>query len=213
MRILAIADERDPSLTPARLKEIKPNLVVSCGDLEVGYLDFISSAANATLVHVPGNHDLPTAQHRRASNPGLWGFEDEWGSDDEPDMPGLSADGQIVTVKGITIAGLGGSIRYREGPNQYTERQMAGRVRRLRRKARLGRKNVDIFISHSPPLGIGDETDGPHRGFECFIPLLEALQPTLMLHGHIHPHGFTKPDRTLGATRIVNVIPHKVLEL
>ena len=77
----------------------------------------------------------------------------------------------------------------------------------------MGRKKIDVFLAHSPPMGIGDESDGPHRGFACFIPLLESLQPALMLHGHIHPHGFEKPDRTLGTTRIVNVIPHKVLEL
>ena len=57
MRILAIADERDPSLTARRLREIRPDVLVSCGDLEADYLDYVSSAANASLVFVPGNHD------------------------------------------------------------------------------------------------------------------------------------------------------------
>lgn len=214
MRLLAIADERDPALTPARLRDIKPDLVVSCGDLEPDYLDYVSSAANATLVHVPGNHDQPVAPPRRSQTPALMGYDDSWHSNEgDPEIPGFSADGQIVELKGITFAGLGGSIRYRPGPNQYTEKQMARRAQRLRRRARVGRKNIDIFLAHSPPQGMGDESDGPHQGFACFIPLLEALQPTLMLHGHIHPHGFEKPDRNLGSTRIVNVIPHKVMEL
>jgi hypothetical protein len=34
-----------------------------------------------------------------------------------------------------------------------------------------------------------------------------------MLHGHIHPHGFPRPDRTLGPTRIVNVVPYRLIEL
>jgi Icc-related predicted phosphoesterase len=71
---------------------------------------------------------------------------------------------------------------------------------------------VDVFLAHSPPFGLGDD-DGPHQGFASFGPLIEAVQPRLMLHGHIHPHGFEKPDRMLGSTRIINVIPHKVVEL
>ena len=52
-----------------------------------------------------------------------------------------------------------------------------------------------------------------HRGFASFVWLVEVLRPRLLLHGHVHPHGFVKPDRQLGETRIVNVVPHKVLEV
>lgn len=213
MRILAISDERDPSLTPAYLRDLNPHLVVSCGDLEADYLDFVSSAANTTLVHVPGNHDIPVPERHRMGPSSLLDFDEMWGSDDVTPVPGISADGKLIDVKGIRIAGLGGSIRYREGANQYTERQMARRARRIRRRARFGRAPVDLFLAHSPPLGMGDESDGPHQGFACFIPFIEAVRPRFMLHGHIHPHGFAKPDRTLGDTTIVNVIPHKVIEL
>lgn len=215
MRILAIADETDPSLSVARLREMKPDLVVSCGDLDLEYIDFVSSAANASLVFVPGNHDADLTP-KKDIVPGRLDFAATWGGpgpDESGEVPGINVDGQIVTIKDLTIAGLGGSIRYNEGPNQYTDREMTRRARRLRRQARLFRRPVDLFLAHSPPFGLGDDGEGPHRGFESFIPLIEALQPKLMLHGHIHPHGFEKPDRNLGSTRIVNVIPHKVLEL
>ena len=218
MRILAIADETDRALTAQRLREMNPDLVISCGDLGHDYIDFVASAANASLVYVPGNHDAVPTPRRPAPVTGLLHFEDIWGSGGSSEegiteASGICADGQIVTIKGLTIAGLGGSIRYREGPNHYTERQMAARARRLRRQVKLRRTPVDILITHSPPKGMGDESDGPHQGFASFIPLLEALQPRLMLHGHIQPHGFVKPDRQLGDTRIINVIPHKVLEV
>jgi predicted phosphodiesterase len=218
MRILAIADETDRGLTAQRLREMKPDLVISCGDLGHDYLDFVASAANASLVFVPGNHDAVSASRKAAPVPGLLHFDAVWGGGGPSDdgitqASGINADGQIVTIKGLTIAGLGGSIRYREGPNQYTERQMATRVRRLRRQAKLRRAPVDILITHAPPKGMGDEGDGPHQGFASFIPLIEALKPRMMLHGHIHPHGFLKPDRRLGDTRIINVIPHKLLEV
>ena len=57
VRILAVSDEEDRSLTVPRLREINPNIVVSCGDLGPDYLDLVSSAANAPLLYVPGNHD------------------------------------------------------------------------------------------------------------------------------------------------------------
>jgi len=35
----------------------------------------------------------------------------------------------------------------------------------------------------------------------------------LVLHGHIHPYGIERPDRTLGDTRVVNVVPFTTIEL
>ncbi|MEE8406025.1 MAG: metallophosphoesterase, partial [Acidimicrobiia bacterium] len=118
---------------------------------------------------------------------------------------------------GVRIAGLGGSIRYNDGDNQFTQAEMRRRVRRLTRRVRIrqwgDRRSVDVVIAHSPPLDCGDEDDGPHRGFAAFHRLIEQLQPQLMLHGHIHPHGKSRPDRIVGRTRIVNVIPHRLLEI
>ena len=72
---------------------------------------------------------------------------------------------------------------------------------------------MDVVITHSPPLDCGDGDDPAHRGFAAFHRLLDELEPRLMLHGHIHPHGLPRPDRTLGPTRIVNVVPYRLIEL
>lgn len=77
----------------------------------------------------------------------------------------------------------------------------------------IGRGSVDVLVTHSPPRGHGDLEDLAHRGFECFESLVERLEPELVLHGHVHPHGFEKPDRTIGTSRLVNVIPYKVIEV
>lgn len=215
VRILAIADERTPSLTVGRIKSIDADLVVACGDLPFDYIDYVASAANAPLLYVPGNHD-PDLRSRPAAPLPLDRWEHAW---QDPPGPtgGVNLDGRIVTERGLTFAGLGGSIRYRPGPNQYTERQMRWRVLKLEAiagwRASTGRGGVDVLVTHAPPRGQGDMNDLPHRGFESFRGLLERLEPKLMIHGHIHPHGFAKPDRAVSGCRLVNVVPFKVVEV
>jgi Icc-related predicted phosphoesterase len=213
IRILAVADEVDQALYGPRLKELRPDLILGCGDLPSDYLEYLRAAAEAPLLYVHGNHDpsprgrvisayLPSEYDHRSPSfaVGCVNLEDRW--EDEA---------------GLRIAGLGGSIRYNDGDNQFTQTEMRRRVRRLTRRVRIrqwrDRRSVDVVIAHSPPLDCGDENDGPHRGFAAFHRLIEQLQPKLMLHGHIHPHGKPRLDRTVGRTRIVNVIPHRLLEI
>jgi Icc-related predicted phosphoesterase len=190
-RILAVADEEDDHLTHARLVAMRPDLVVACGDLHFDYLDFIVSATNAPLVYVPGNHD--------------------------PELPPpswcTSADGRVVRVGGVVAAGLGGSMRYNDGPNQYTEREMQRRASRLASRTRIRGHKVDLLLTHAAPLGLGDEDDPCHRGFACFHGLVERLSPRYLIHGHIHPYGRPCEDRTMGRTTVINAIPHRLIEL
>jgi Icc-related predicted phosphoesterase len=72
---------------------------------------------------------------------------------------------------------------------------------------------VDLLLTHAPPAGLGDRDDPPHRGFEALHGVVERLQPQFLLHGHIHPYGEPQPDRALGATRVCNVVGHRVIEV
>src|ERR1700727_2220499 len=71
------------------------------------------------------------------------------------------------------IAALAGSLRYNDGPNQYTERQQARLARALRRRARWrvirDHRPVDLLLTHAPPRGVGDGDDPAHRGFGCYL--------------------------------------------
>ena len=64
MRLLCIADHVDPLIYSTGLKERygKVDLVLSAGDLTLGYYDFIISTLNRPLFFVFGNHHL---EHRR----------------------------------------------------------------------------------------------------------------------------------------------------
>ncbi len=212
-RILAIADEPFPGLPD--LLEQRPDVVLSCGDLPWEDLERIVDVANVPLLFVPGNHDPALVAVQAPVWPPSIEFRD---LDDPPGPRGCtSVDGRIEDAAGLRIAGLGGSVRYRPGPNQYTQRQMAARARRLARRARLKRlrdgRGVDVLIAHSPPKGLGDEDDPAHEGFEAFHGLVRKLRPRLLLHGHVHPYGIARPDRYIDETRVVNVIPYKVIDL
>jgi uncharacterized protein len=205
-RILAIADEVDDALYEDALQQLKPDLILSAGDLPFDYLENLVTRAGVPLLYVPGNHDADVKYRRNTFGPVVV---------EEP-IPGPegcdNVDGKIIEVNGLRIAGLGGSIRYREGPNQYTQAAMRRRALALELKARL-HKRPDVLLTHSPPKGLGDGEDLPHQGFEAFHRLITVLHPQLMVHGHLHPYGRKRSDRHLGNTLIVNAVPHRLLEL
>jgi uncharacterized protein len=207
-RILAVADEEDDRLTPSRLSGMRPDVVVACGDLHLDYLDYIVSATNVPMLYVPGNHD-PDVSRPRFSPLGT-GL-----ADDAPRLPSwcISADGRMVQAGGVVAAGLGGSMRYNIGPNQYTEREMNRRVNALVTRARVRGRSIDLLLTHAPPLGVGDGEDLCHRGFACFHRLVELLAPRYLIHGHIHPYGQPVGDRQMGATTVINAIPYRLIEL
>lgn len=219
-RVLAVADEVDRRLYSGTLERLRPDLVVSCGDLPFDYLEFIVTVAGVPLVYVPGNHDPEVGATRRApalSDAGLlaWiGLEAR--RDPEPGRRGpegcVNVDGRVERVAGLRVGGLGGSIRYRPGPNQYGEREMRRRTRRLARRARRY-GGLDLLVTHAPPRDLGDEGDPAHRGFEAFHDLIRDARPRIMVHGHVHPHGRERPDRRLGETLVVNCVPYRVLDL
>lgn len=194
VRLLAVSDEVEPQLLDERTVEAQGHvdLVIGCGDLPADYLDALATVYGAPLIFVRGNHDPPGRQ-------GDYPREAE-------------IDGRVVREKGLLIAGLEGSIRYSDGPHQYTERQMMGKVQALRLRLRL--RHPDILITHGPPAGVNEGTDAPHHGLQAVRRAVEWMRPRLLLHGHVHPYGREVPrEGQLGETRVINVVGHRLIEL
>jgi hypothetical protein len=210
VNVLVIADEVASNLQERTLQDIAPDLVLSAGDLPWDYLEWIASTVDAPMVFVPGNHDPEIDPVRK----GRFGDYLEHGAMCDFPRPhgAVNADQDVVEAAGLRIAGLGGCVKYRKGPHQYTQRQYATRAKRLLRRARSAGP-VDVLLTHAPPLGLGDGEDGPHIGIEALHRVISRLEPTWHLHGHIHPYGLTMPDRQVGPTTIRNVIPWKVLDI
>ena len=211
MRILAVADEVDDFLYGDKLQALRPDFIVSCGDLPFDYLEYLVTSLNVPLLYVPGNHD---ASLKRADT--------TWMSlEQDLPVPGPegceNVDGRVTEVRGLRVAGLGGSLRYKPGPNQYTQAQMRWRAINLEFRIRLKRvrsgRKLDVLITHAPPFGVTEAVDAAHVGFVAFQRIIKDLHPPLLVHGHVHPYGKSQPERRVHASRIVNAIPSRVIEL
>ena len=202
MKVLCISDRVEPMLFGPALNTYARGVeaVISCGDLPFEYLEYVVTSLGAPVYYVLGNHDP---------------------APDGPELPGgcTPIDGQVVDVGGgVVLAGLSGSPLYSGGPNQYTERQMRRRVlalsARIRCRALVGRARPGIFVTHSPPFGLGDREDHVHTGFESFLSLVNRHHPRLWLHGHVHLHGPDQPRAAhSGGTKVLNVYGHRILDL
>ncbi len=181
-------------------------LVIGCGDLPYYYLEYIQSLLNVSLTYVHGNHD-PEREY----------LSD--GSVVTGPLGGLNLHGHSYKVKNLLLAGLEGSIRYREGKFQYSQQEMWRLVlthmvpRLLYNKLRYGRY-LDILVTHSPPFGIHNGDDRIHVGFHSFLWLMDVFKPRYLVHGHRHIYNPAEITNTLyNQTRIINIYPYKVLEI
>ncbi len=167
MKILAVADEESKYLWDyyEREKLAGVDLILSAGDLKPEYLSFLTTMYAVPLLYVPGNHDDKYAI--------------------KPPEGCICIDDDIYVYNGIRILGLGGSMRYRAGDNQYTDAQMHRRVRKLWFKL-LKHGGFDVLLAHSPAYQINDGRDLSHQGFKEFVRLLEKYEPRFFIHGHVH---------------------------
>lgn len=167
MRILAIADEESKYLwdyfDKSKVEDI--DLIISCGDLSPEYLSFLVTLAAVPVLYVHGNHD---DKYERRPPEGCTCIDDD-----------------IFVYKGVRIMGLGGSMRYRPGMHQYTEKEMRRRIFRMGWKL-FYRRGFDILVTHAPAYQLNDGRDLPHQGFRCFLRLMEKYRPRFFLHGHMH---------------------------
>lgn len=206
MKILAISDMVVERLYSAQVAERfhDVEMILGCGDLPYEYLEFLVTSMNIPLLYVPGNHD--PAYDRKNSATYAEGCE--------------YLDRQVRSVKGLNIAGLGGSIRYRpEAPNQYTQSEMYTRmtafIPKLLWYLPLHGNVLDIMIAHSPPRGTHDDDDPAHVGFSAFKDFIQTFKPRYFLHGHtmVYKNNLESPAAKLGTTTVINVYPYRIIEI
>lgn len=172
------------------------DLVISCGDLPYYYLEYIISTLDVQMYSIRGNHSCQVEHTVAGTRTYPWGARD--------------LHCQLARHEsGLLLGGVEGSVRYNNGPFQYTQAEMWWNVFALVpgmffNRLRYGRF-LDVFVTHAPPWKIHDGDDIPHRGIKAFLWLIRVFQPTHHFHGHTHVYRQDTVTVTrLGQTNVIN---------
>ncbi len=196
MRILLLADEESKVywdfFNKADFDGI--DLIVSCGDLKASYLSFLATMTGLPVLYVRGNHDDSYAQQG-------------------PDGC-ICIEDSVYNYNGIRFMGLGGCNRYKPGKNQFSEKEMKKRYKKMKGQL-FWNKGIDVLVTHAPAAGIHDDCDECHKGFEVFNEIIEKYKPKYFVHGHVHMNYGRKFPREdmVGETRVVNAYQRYVIEI
>ena len=196
MKILILSDVESKYLWDYFEKEKLEgiDLILSCGDLKPQYLSFLASFTKAPVLYVRGNHD-----DCYEINP--------------PDGC-ICIEDSIYNFNGLRIMGLGGSIKYNNGKNQYTQNQMKKRVKRMWFKL-MRNHGFDFLLTHAPAAGFHEGDDRAHKGFDIFSELIDRYHPKFFIHGHVHKdysRNFVRQDQ-IGDTTVINGYERFTLEI
>ncbi len=206
MKILSLSDIPVPFIfsPQVRKKFSDVNLVIGCGDLSYYYLEYVENALSVPLFFVRGNHDQVVEYHT-------------WGQRTGP-AGGIDLHRRLVNYKGLLLAGIEGSPRYRPGRFQYSQSEMLSHVLALVPGLLANRiihgRFLDIFVTHAPPFEIHDRTDLPHVGIKAFRWFLRVFKPAYHFHGHVHIY---RPDTAVethfGRTLVINTYGYREITL
>jgi hypothetical protein len=202
LKILSLSDKQVESIYSSQVKNRfgDVDLVLGCGDLAYYYMEFVVSMLNVPLYYVRGNHSNQVEYTMVGPKTHPEGGQD--------------LHRRVIRDRGLILAGVEGSLRYRNGPFQYTQTEMWLHILRivpalLRNRLFHGRY-LDIFISHAPPWGIHDKPDLPHQGIKAFRWFIEVFKPRYHFHGHIHVYRQDVQTVTQhGPTTVINTYAFK----
>lgn len=218
MKILCISDNISPIIYSDKIKCRFPDvdMVLSAGDIDLEYYEFIISMLDKPLLFIFGNHNLKYYQnYKKDISKELSGINEE--SAEILDNGGIHIGGKVKKINGLIIAGLGGSKRYNRGLNQFTEKGMFFYMLRIIPKLLFNKiiygRYLDILLTHAPPKGIHDKEDLCHSGFKVFLWFMKTFKPKFLIHGHIHI--FDCNEKRVAVylnTKVVNAYEHIVID-
>ena len=213
MKILCVSDQIDPLIYTSGIKQryADVDLILSAGDLPMDYLDFIVSTMNKPMFFVFGNHhteDYPYYKTREIpiENP-----------HEIHSSGAIYADAHVLYEEGLIIAGLGGSMKYNLGENQFTDFEMNIKILKLVPALLFNRlfrgRFLDILLTHASPLGIHDRKDKCHLGFKSFLWFMRVFKPRYLVHGHIHLYDLSEVRTTkYFDTMVINAYSHYLID-
>ena len=206
MKILAVSDVVVDRIYSPQIRPLfgDVEMALGCGDLPYYYMEYIISTLDVPVFYVRGNHSEVVEYG-------------ESGPRSDP-LGAVDLHCRAVNHQGLLMAGVEGSVRYREGLFQYTQAEMWLNVFRLVPALLSNRllygRYLDVFVTHASPWSIHDQEDLPHHGVKAFLWLLKVFRPAYHLHGHIHVyHPGTVTQTWYQRTQVINVFSHRVLDI
>lgn len=175
MKLLHISDTHGKHKLLSDLP--KADIIVHSGDVSmtgteeeiIDFLNWFLDLPYKYKVFVPGNHDDCLI---------------------DADISGLDDNCFVLDNKGIEIEGI---IIY--GGPAFIEFSINGEEEKFINSIP---KNTDILVTHQPPYGILDFSDGIHYGSPLLLKRLMEIKPRFHLFGHIHnDYGIEKRTHTL----------------
>jgi calcineurin-like phosphoesterase family protein len=215
---LCISDHVDPLIYSDSIKERfgHIDLVLSAGDLDLSYYGYIVSTLNTRLAFVFGNHNLSKIslyrREHRIHNLNYYRQDDIL----QQTFGSTYVGDKVRNIEGVIVAGLGGSMRYNNGLNQYTETGMFFKALKLLPGLIFNRlfrgRWLDVLLTHAPPAGLHDRRDRCHRGFKTFLLIIKWFKPQYLVHGHVHLYDINqKRTSTYMQTCVVNAYEHTTI--
>lgn len=185
MLILAIADQAPSRSILEILAERPVDLICTLGDLTYFSIQELAKINDVPKIGVYGNHcSGKYFDSLGITNLHLKTFEHQ----------------------GLVFGGFEGSLRYKDsGEKMYTQEEASKLLKDF--------PFVDVFIAHSPPIGINDDAGSPsHEGFTALKKYLEEKKPKYFLHGHTYPTSESLVEKH-GDTTVIYVHGEKIIEL
>jgi uncharacterized protein len=192
MKILAVSDLHG-NIKPIidYLNKNKVDLIIIAGDIthfgpvELGedILNEISSF-NIPVLAIPGNCD-PGSIHINMDN-----------------SQAINIHARNLVIKNIGICGFGGSNPTPfDTPLEFEEVQIYDEAKRA--LDGIKEQKITLFITHAPPYGTKTDLlpSGVHAGSTSLRKIIEELQPTVNICGHIHE---SRGTDMIGKTKIIN---------
>lgn len=189
MQILLLSDIHGHTEHLIKLQDAisEADLVCLCGDLTsfqgpaaaLRVVDAVKKPLDQ-LVAVSGNCDEKNVEERLVEK-------------------GVGVHGQVRSVGGVSLLGLGGSlVTPFHTPNEYREEELASVLSQAMEKNHGGTPLV--LLSHQPPFqSCADRlASGVHAGSRAVRDFIETYRPIACLTGHIHEsHGIERQNSTL----------------
>jgi len=214
VKILCISDQIDPLVYSPGIKErfADIDLILCAGDLPFDYLDFIISNLNKPLLFVFGNHHIGELKHYRR----LWNTPLTEGFREYNGCGAIHVGSKVKIEENFIVAGLGGSMLYNHGDNQYTDFGMFLEIAKIIPALLWNRlvrgRFLDILLTHAPPKGIHDKNDKCHWGFKTYLWFMKVFKPRYLVHGHIHLYDMCDVRCTKWKdTTVINAYSHYVI--